>query len=322
MALTDDLKKLRDGSLAALDASHNYYTHTKGAWRFVQEMVRQGQKVSIRNQAPGSIVNEQALPGLAQEYVTGYLASATFQHFVSLFEDFVFGFLRAWLIEHPGSLSAKQLQFRTVLQSADKAQIVRAVIEKHLVELAYDRVDNWFEYLEKTANLGCPNQDQVQQLAEIKASRDVLVYNKGIANSIYVDKSMGRARVKDGEPLEIPEQYHRESWQLIRQVVSDIAQAGINKLGKRIPIMGGVTSPQTGVDCSAYPPKLMKQPCRQRTRRTLMDKETRDALSRSRACILSNVLLTGLADRRPSQRLCRVQATDLFPLNSSSVKGN
>lgn len=231
MALTDDINRLRADSLAALDASHNYYAHTKIAWRLVQQMVRQGHKVTIRNQATGSTIDENELPGLAQEYVTEYLASATFQHFVSLFEDFVFDFLRAWLIEYPGSLSGKQLQFRTVLESADKPEIIRAVVQKELAGLAYERIDNWFINLEKVVKLGCPNQEQVERLAEIKASRDVLVHNKGIANSIYVDKSMGRARFNDGETLEIPEHYHRNSWHLIKQVVSDIAEAAINKLG-------------------------------------------------------------------------------------------
>ena len=218
MALIDELRRLHADSLAALDASHNYFAHTEGVWRLVQEWIREGHKLTIRDQLTGSVVDQSELPDLAQKYVTGYLATATFQHFVSLFEDFVFDFLRAWLIEYPGGLSGKQVTFRTVLQCADKTEIVRSVVQKEVGDLAYERVDAWFKYLEKTAKLGCPNQDQVEQLAEIKASRDVLVHNKGIANSIYVDKSMGRARCHPGEMLEISEHYHRESWQLIRRV--------------------------------------------------------------------------------------------------------
>ncbi|MBN2293747.1 MAG: hypothetical protein JXM70_15070 [Pirellulales bacterium] len=66
---------------------------------------------------------------------------------------------------------------------------------------------------------------------EIKASRDILVHNNEIVNSLYVDKSMGRARFSEGDKLELPESYHRESWQLIKQVVTDIADAAVNKLG-------------------------------------------------------------------------------------------
>jgi len=231
MALIDEITQLRDDCLSSLDTSHNYYVHTKRAWRLVQEMARQGHKFTIRNQATNTTVDEAELSGLAQDYVTGYLASATFQHFVSLLEQFVVDLLRAWLTEYPRSLAKNELQFRTVLDAADKNDIVTSVVQREVHGLTYKRVADWFAYLEKIAQLGCPTQDQIQQLAEIKASRDVLVHNNGIANSRYVDKSMRQARFADGDTLELPEHYHRDSWQLIRQVFSDVADAGINKLG-------------------------------------------------------------------------------------------
>jgi len=231
MALIDEIRRLRDESLSALDASHNYFVHTQIAWRLVQQMVREGHKVTIRNQATGNSVDEAELSGLAQGYVTSYLASATLQHFVSLFEQFVFEFVRSWRIRYPGSLSDKELKFRTVLDSASKDEIAAAIVEREVHGLAYQRVADWFTYLERLAKLGCPNQDEVERLAEIKASRDVLVHNNGIANSIYVDKSMGRARFADGDKLELPEHYHRESWELIKQIVTNVADAAINKRG-------------------------------------------------------------------------------------------
>ncbi len=231
MTLIDEITLLRNACLSSLDASHNYYAHTKGAWRLVQQMVWQGHKGTIRNQATGNTVDETELAGLAQEYVTGYLASATFQHFVSLFEQFAFDFLRIWLTEYPGALSENQLEFRNVLDAADKSEIIAAVVQKEVHRLSYKRIDKWFAYLEEIAGLGCPNLDQIQRLAEIKASRDALVHNNGIANSIYVGKSKSLARFVDGARLELPQNYHRDSWQLIRQVVADMADAGINKLG-------------------------------------------------------------------------------------------
>lgn len=232
MALFDEITQLRAGSLSSLNASHNYYTHTKRAWRLVQQMVRDGHRVSIENQATGNVVDETQLSGLAQDYVTGYLVSATFQDFVSLFERFVLDLVRLWLTEYPDNLSGKQLEFQTVLDAADRDAIVAAVVQDKVLGLGYNSIAKWFEYLEKIAKLGCPDQDQIERLAEIKASRDVLVHNNGIANSIYVAKSMGRARFADGDNLELPERYHLESWQLLIQVVSDVANAGIKKLGK------------------------------------------------------------------------------------------
>jgi hypothetical protein len=163
--------------------------------------------------------------------VTGYLMSATFQDFVSHSERFTFEFLRAWLTEYPRSLSGNELKFRTVLDATDKDEIIADVVEKEILGLAYKRVADWFAYLEHKAQLGCPTQDQIREIAEIKAARDVLVHNNGVANAIYIGKSMGRARFADGEKLTLTERYHRASWKLMKQVVTDVANAGINKLG-------------------------------------------------------------------------------------------
>jgi len=161
MTLIAEISRIRDDSLHSLDASHNYYVHTKRAWRLVQQIVRRGHKVSIRNLATGRTVDETELPGLAQKYVTGYLMSATFQDFVSHFERFTFDFLRAWLTEYPGSLSKKDLTFQTVLDASNKDEIIALVVEKEILGLAYKRVAKWFEYLEGIVDLSCPTKDQI-----------------------------------------------------------------------------------------------------------------------------------------------------------------
>ena len=110
--LIDENTQLRDECISSLDASHNYHSHTKIAWRLVQQMVRQDHKFTIRNHITGNTVNEMELSSLAQGFVIDFLAPATFQNFVALFERFVFDLLRRWLTEYPGSLSGNQLKFQ------------------------------------------------------------------------------------------------------------------------------------------------------------------------------------------------------------------
>jgi hypothetical protein len=156
--------------------------------------------------------------------------SSTFQHFVSLFEDFLFELLRYWLAAYPGSLSKKQIEVGAVLKALDKSAIVLAVVDRELNELKYERLADGFAHLERLTNLGCPTTTEIEKLAEIKASRDVLVHNNGIANATYVSKAGTRARYKDGEKLEISEHYHRASWETIRKVVRDVSAAAIGKV--------------------------------------------------------------------------------------------
>src|SRR5438552_16590591 len=97
MALADDIQALTTRTLSALHASHDYHTYTKRVWRLLQQIVKEGRKFNFRNPATGTRVDEQGLLGRTQLYIADYLMSATFQHFVSLFEDFFFELLRNWL---------------------------------------------------------------------------------------------------------------------------------------------------------------------------------------------------------------------------------
>src|SRR5262249_24469016 len=144
MPLAEDIRALADRSLAALDASHDYYLHTKAAWRLVRRLVAEGRKFTIRIKTTGTATDQQAFAALAYPYITGYLISSTFQDFVAVFEDFFFGLFRLWLAAYPASLSEKEVKFSTVLKAPDMAAITLAVVDKELNELKYERVTDWF----------------------------------------------------------------------------------------------------------------------------------------------------------------------------------
>ena len=128
MALADDIQALTTRTLSSLEASHDYYTYTTRVWRLLQQIVKEGRKFNFRNLTTGTRVNEQELLGRAQLYATDYLMASTFQHFVSLFEDFFFELLRYWLAAYPGSLSKKQVEMGAVLKAPDKSAIVLTVV--------------------------------------------------------------------------------------------------------------------------------------------------------------------------------------------------
>ncbi len=232
MALVEEIQALTARTVSALDASHDYYTYTKRVWRLLQRIVREGRQFSFRNLTTGTQVDEKALLAQAQLYITDYLISSSFQHFVSLFEDYLFGLLRSWLAAYPAGLSGKHIDMGSILTAPDKRAIVLLVVDKELNELRYKRLADCFAYLERLTNLGCPTTDQIEQLTEIKASRDVLAHNNGFANATYVSKSGKRARFQDGEKLEISEQYHRASWETIRSLVFDVSAAALEKVSR------------------------------------------------------------------------------------------
>jgi hypothetical protein len=121
------------------------------------------------------------------------------------------------------------VEFKTVLQAPDKDTITQLVVNKELSEVLFERPAAWFVYLESKVKLGCPSAVEIERIAEAKASRDVLVHNRGIASKTYETKAGRLARFKDGDRIDIPEPYHREIWELIRKVVTDISNAAIAK---------------------------------------------------------------------------------------------
>ena len=96
--------------------------------------------------------------------------------------------------------------------------------------MSYDRPSKWFAYFEDFAKLGCPTPHEIERFAECKASRDVLVHNKGTANKVYLAKAGKLARFQEGERVTIPDDYHGETWELLQKLVADLYNAAIAKI--------------------------------------------------------------------------------------------
>jgi hypothetical protein len=228
--LAVELLALRDRTLGALDAAHDYYSDTKVAWMIVQEYVNAGHRFTLRKMATGTVTTQDELVAKSRGYVDEQLREATFQQFLSIFEAFLFDFLRSWLSTYPQGLFKRMIDFESAWNAPDKDAIMRLVIDKELNEVLYDRPSGWFDYLEGRAKLGCPAADEVGRIAEAKATRDILAHNRGVANKTYLAKAGALARSSPGERIDVPEDYHRSTWTLIRKVVADVSDSAIAKV--------------------------------------------------------------------------------------------
>jgi hypothetical protein len=232
VSLAFQIPELSSRIQAALRAGLDYYGHTIYTWQLVKDLADGGQEFSIANTDTGTVVDAMELARLSSDYVDTYLAEAVFQHFVSLFEDFVFDLLRLWLSAHPAGIpnkDKKPVDLATIIDAVDKDAILGFVIDRELNALRYERPTAWFRYLNDRVKLGYPTDEQIERLAEIKASRDILIHNRGIVNETYLQKGAGRARYKLGQRLEISEPYLRETWILIGDVVRDLSAAAATK---------------------------------------------------------------------------------------------
>ena len=119
-----------------------------------------------------------------------------------------------------------------MLAAADKEALVWLIVERELNELKYDRPKAWFDYLNKVVKLGCPTEDEIERVAEMKSARDLIIHNSGIVNAIYLDKAGPKARYALGDNVVIDRAYFEDCWVLAKRLVDDIAAAAKRHLSK------------------------------------------------------------------------------------------
>lgn len=230
MPVTDDLRAIAERANRDLDAVHDFFEHSKIVWRSFRVMVEEGHKVSAHNLATGNAIDQDGLLRLASHYTRDYLAAFTFRQFVSTFEVFLFDFLHRLFLHNPWQFAGKQLAFDLVLKAKDREEIVSGLLRKQLNELKYENPRAWFDALNKTIKLDCPTEDEIAQFVEVKATRDLLEHNANVVNEIYLHKAAKKARYGVGEPADIDDNYHLDSWRLLKKIAADISAAALARL--------------------------------------------------------------------------------------------
>ena len=228
MALADDIRALGARTKAALVAVTDYHYQSIAAWERMVREAKQGAPFNVTNPIHGTTADQTEIAGKADDYIKTYLTPATFQQFVTIFEAFFFDLLALWLAAHPGSLYRKQVELETVL-ALDRDAVLQGVIGRELNDVKYRRVADWFEYLRKLVKAAVVTDDEVAQLAEIKASRDILVHAQGVVNAVYVAKAGANSRYEAGDILELPEPYFRASSDLLEKLTADVTAAAASK---------------------------------------------------------------------------------------------
>jgi len=73
-----------------------------------------------------------------------------------------------------------------VIEMPDRESIIEAVISRKLNEVRYQRVAEWFGYIDDVAALGAPADHEVARISEMRASRDILAHNQGRVSAVYI----------------------------------------------------------------------------------------------------------------------------------------
>lgn len=230
MALADDIRALRDRTLAQLTATHDYLFHTEVAWRLVGVQLTSNPNPTYRNPATGTTTTAQDLSALAVDYSTRHIAEATFLRFYSIFEVFVGDLLRLWLTEFPRGIGGKTFRLEDALDAGSLPALVARAVDHEVAEVTYKSPRKVLEYLERRIGTPLPPAAEIDGLAEAKATRDVLVHSRGVADAEYQAKAGPRARAAAGQRLDIPKPYHQGVWDLLNKLITDLSAAAVAKI--------------------------------------------------------------------------------------------
>jgi hypothetical protein len=217
--MANDIKSITQIALGKLDDVYEFTSFSSLSYHLYGQSVDSGFKITAILPHTNKTIDQLQLREHLDRYKSNYLTEIGFQMVVSAFEAWLFDVLRV-LLSNPDRLNKrKKIDVSDVLSAASLDDLRRTIVDAELNEIRYKKVQEWFDFLGLFVNLGAPSAHDIQRIAEIKATRDIVVHNSGVANQIYVSKSGALARVAAGQPIALSPEYYNESWKHLRQVV-------------------------------------------------------------------------------------------------------
>jgi len=151
---------------------------------------------------------------------------------VALTENYLADMLRLIFRGYPKKLTTedKTVELNLVLAAENLDDVLSAVIERQIHSVFYDRPENYFRYLGAvlSVSIGAELKDMY---AEVKATRDILVHNDGVANATYLRKAGERARAEEGEQIPIHDIYFDEAISLMKRLIQSVYSQLLGKFG-------------------------------------------------------------------------------------------
>ncbi len=138
---------------------------------------------------------------------------------VTIVEAMLGDVVRAVVMKYPQKLGSKRnVSMKIILEAASIEEIHLRATDSLLNELAYKSPAEFSEAAQRLLSLNLLECPAFHKYVEVKATRDVYIHNRGIANDVYIRKSESHARVKAGMNLPVDIQYFLESYESCLQM--------------------------------------------------------------------------------------------------------
>ena len=138
---------------------------------------------------------------------------------VTIVEAMLGDITRVIILKYPKKLGNKRKISSEVLLSASSiAEIHHHTINTILNELSYKSPKDFVESIKDLISINFLECPAFHKYIEVKATRDIYIHNRGVANEIYYTKAGSHTRVKPGQNLPVDTIYFLESYEVCIQI--------------------------------------------------------------------------------------------------------
>jgi hypothetical protein len=138
---------------------------------------------------------------------------------VTIVESMLNDLVRAIVQRYPRKLGSKRtVPIESVLDAATLEEVQLKATDSLINELSYKSPREFAGEFECFSSINLLECAAFHRYIEVKASRDIYVHNRGIANSVYLRKTESHARVGEGVQLPADIPYLLESYEYCLQL--------------------------------------------------------------------------------------------------------
>jgi len=210
-----------DYNLLTLRDFHVFTGHCYG--EYYKQVTGGYIKGVVHNGRTGTNLDTKCVADYAMEYLDDELPRVVLYQTVSHFEAFIFDLLRLLFLNNPFAMKSEQtLTANEILEKRNWENLTRGLIENKLHGLQYKNVRDWFTVLDGILKSPPVSKQDIERLAELKASRDLVAHNQGRVNETYIRKAGALARAKIGELIPITRPYVYEAGDFLSDLIKRI----------------------------------------------------------------------------------------------------
>ncbi|MEA9748167.1 hypothetical protein VDF76_14350 [Xanthomonas campestris pv. raphani] len=229
--LGDALNELVNGARAALFEQSELTQLTYLAFDLATGTLRQTDQESIEISFPvGYRADRTAIPSSRayspEELINKYTYLAVHQlsvnaifQLVTIIEAMLTDVVRSVVVRYPQKLGNKRsVSIQAVLEASSLEEVHIKATDSFLNELSYKSPADFAEAAQYFLSINLLECPAFHHYLEVKASRDIFIHSRGVANEVYVRKSGTHARVTAGKNLPADTAYFLESLESCLQI--------------------------------------------------------------------------------------------------------